>query len=90
MPELPGPPEDWSDEQRCAWFKGAATVAQLQADQWAIIAKQYREAADGEQSDGGDSDDSDDDGDGQCPDCGTELVDGLGGATCPNCGTSSE
>jgi len=100
MPELPGPPEDASDEYRRAWLEGAATVAQLQADQWAIIAGRYREAAD-EIGDGDAGDettlDSPADGEGggdgpkTCPECehDPELVEGLGGtAVCPHCGTS--
>lgn len=80
MPELPGPPKDFDDDQRRAWLKGAATIAQLQADQWAILAKQYRDAAtDDEHDEDGDDDD-------ECPECGDTLRDGLGGRVCLSCG----
>jgi len=82
MPELPGPSDDLDEQQRRAWLEGAATVAQLQADQWAIIAKQYRDAI----NDGDDQADEDADADGECPECGGTIVDGLGGDVCLNCG----
>lgn len=88
MPELPGPSDDRPDEERQAFFEGAAMVAQLQADQWAIIAKRYREAA--EDLDASASDDADagdgDDGLGECSDCESDLIDAMGGAICPRCG----
>lgn len=73
MPELPGPPDDYDDDQRAAWLEGAATVARLQAQQWAIVADRYAEEAD----------DQDDEAD-ACDDCGADLVDAMGGAICPN------
>ena len=85
MPTLPGPPDDLSDEARRAWFNGAATIAQLQADQWAILAQQYREAGDALSD--GDGAGADDDVDEGCPECGGELVESFGGETCLNCGT---
>jgi len=99
MPELPGPPEDWPDAERQAWLQGAATVASLMADQWAIIADQYEQAAadpdghagpattasDGQDGDETADDDEDDDQPDPCPDCGSERLDGLGGPVCPNC-----
>ncbi|MBX0325803.1 hypothetical protein EGH21_22555 [Halomicroarcula sp. F13] len=89
--ELPAPPEDRPDAERQAWFEGAATVAQLQADQWAIIAKQYREAAEdlGHEDDPDDVDDEDD-GPGECPDCGMDRVKAMGGAVCPRCGPDND
>ncbi|GGO03497.1 hypothetical protein [Haloarcula pellucida] len=84
MPEIPGPSDDLSPEQQRAWLQGAATVAQLQSDQWAILAKQYREAAESLE-DAGDADDEAEDDD-HCPDCGADaLVDGLGGEVCTEC-----
>jgi len=75
MPDLPGPPEEYDDEQRRAWRAGAATVASLLAQQNRIIADAYQ--PDGE-------DDTDDAG--ACPDCGATLVESFGGGVCPDCG----
>jgi len=91
MPELPGPSEDRPDSERQAYLEGAAMVAQLQADQWALIAKQYREAVeelDTSASDDVDdrSEDDDEDDLGECPDCESALIDAMGGAVCPRCG----
>jgi len=83
MPELPAPSEDRPDAERQAWLEGAAMVAQLQADQWAIIAKQYREAAEDLDPSAADDVDGEDDGPGDCPECGDTLVDAMGGAVCP-------
>lgn len=87
MPEIPGPSEDRPESERQAYFEGAAMVAQLQADQWAIIAKQYREAAEDLDASGSDDADAGDDDDlGECPDCESNLIDAMGGAICPRCG----
>jgi len=87
MPELPAPDDDRPDAERQAWLDGASTVAQLQADQWAIIAKQYREAAaDLNEPDSDDEDEDEDDGPGECPGCESNLLDAMGGAVCPRCG----
>jgi len=91
MPELPGPAEDRPDAERQAFFEGAAMVAQLQADQWAIIAKQYREAAEDLNESASDdvdnrSEHDDEDDLGDCPDCESDLIDAMGGAVCPRCG----
>jgi len=93
MPELPGPSEDRPDSERQAYLEGAAMVAQLQADQWAIIAKQYREVAEGldaSASDDADTDGDDDGGLGECPDCESDLIDAMGGAICPHCGSRND
>lgn len=93
MPELPGPSEDRPEAERQAYFEGAATVAQLQADQWAIIAKQYREAAedlDRSANDDVDAGGEDSDGLGDCPDCESDLIDAMGGAVCPRCGPRND
>ena len=92
MPELPAPSEDRPDTERRAWFEGAATVAQLQADQWAIIAKQYREAAEDLEPSAStdDADEAEDDGPGECPHCEQDLIDAMGGAVCPRCGPDND
>lgn len=98
MPELPGPPAGYDDDQRRIWYEGASAVANLQAHQWAIIADQYRRAAEGQvdEAEGDDVDevvqaaddppDDEESDDGECPECGTPLVSGFGGERCPNCG----
>ena len=106
MPELPGPPAGYDEEQRRIWYEGATTVAKLQAEQWTIIADQYRKAAEGRLDDDasvGEGDDVDevvqaaadqsaDDAahDGGCPECGGPLVAGFGGEHCINCGYTPE
>lgn len=45
MPELPAPPDEWSDERQQAWYAGAATVGRILATQGSVIAREYREAA---------------------------------------------
>lgn len=85
MPELPGPPSEYDDEQRRAWFEGAATVAGLLAQQDRVLAKQYADAVDGD--DRGDrDDDATDDSDDACPECGGNLVESFGGDICTECG----
>lgn len=74
MPELPGPPEDLTDAEQRAWLAGAATVADLARQQFAVIAETY--APD-------DEPDADDD---SCPECDGELVDAFGGRVCTDCG----
>jgi hypothetical protein len=73
MPELPGPPADYSDEQKRAWRAGAATVARILSQQGSIIADAYA------------PDDGGDDEDGTCPECGADLVEAFGGGVCPDC-----
>lgn len=91
MPELPGPPAGYDEEQRRIWFEGAAAVARLQAQQWGIIADQYQKRAqrgdgDGDSSATTEVATSDDEGEDECPECDGQLVDGLGGEQCLNCG----
>jgi hypothetical protein len=74
MPELPGPPADYSDEQQRAWRAGAATVARILGQQGSIIADAYA------------PDDEGDDEGGTCPECDTDLVEAFGGGVCPDCG----
>lgn len=90
MPELPGPPEDASDEYREGWLDGAATLAELSSQQQRVIAGAYRDAMDGDESDDGDTDDGLDEAEGECPDCGGPLFDAAGGRTCPTCGPTDD
>lgn len=86
MPELPGPPEDYDDEQRDAWLAGAATVANLLSQQNAIIAGAYAEDSDDLEPGGRDGahPDANED-DEECPECGGTLIEQFGGAVCTNC-----
>lgn len=88
MPELPGPPEHYDDEQRRIWFEAAATVAGLLGQQGQIIETRYGEAADDLADDTNDNDGGDATGadEGPCPKCGADLVESLGGDVCLDCG----
>lgn len=87
MPEVPGPPTEYDEQQREAWLEGAATVARIMADQNAVIAGVYRKHADEDgkecpesAEESGDDEDAD-----TCDDCGGQLLDAMGGPVCPNC-----
>jgi hypothetical protein len=95
--EIPGPPAGYDEEQQRIWCEGAAAVAKLQAQQWAVIADQYTKAAEGRADEDepvgeADADSSEAASDAAaeesdaCPECGTDLVDGFGGQHCPSCG----
>ena len=90
MPELPGPPAGYDEEQRRIWYEGATTVAKLQAEQWTIIADQYRKAAEGRFDKG----DMDDPGEGDDVDevvqaaADSPATDESDDETCPECGGS--
>lgn len=84
MPELPGPPEKYTEEQRQAWLQGAATVARLLGQQNAIIAGKYEDQA-GEDREPTANEDPD-----SCPECGGELLESFGGAVCTECDYESD
>jgi|GEM_PF-2957063 hypothetical protein len=74
-PVVPGPPDDYSEEERRAWLEGAAEVAEILGTQNAIIAETYSDQID------------ESDNEGETCECGAEKIDGLGGAICPECNT---
>jgi hypothetical protein len=82
MPELPGPPEDYDDDQRQAWLEGAATVAGLLGQQGQIIAARYGDAGAETESEENDATEAGED---ACPQCGAALVESLGGDVCLEC-----
>ena len=71
MPNIPGPPDDYSDEKKQAWMEGATSVLEILRVQNRIIENAYKDEIE---------DDSDD-----CDECGGPLIEGFGGPICPEC-----
>lgn len=81
MPEIPGPPDDYSDAERRAWLEGAATVAEMYAYQTDVIAARYA----GEMQNGTDDVDESDEDDDTCDECGAAKIDSFDGPICLDC-----